>query len=215
MSENIDCKAAAKYLSSHDNYHILIHHDPDGDAVGSGFALCFALRKMGKKANVMCSDDIPSKYSYITDSYTADKFSPDTIISTDVADSKLLGKKLAVFADYVELAIDHHATNTGFAKRLVIDPEASSACEVVYEIFKAGGFEVDELIATCIYTGMATDTGSFKYDSTTPRCHEIAAEIIRDYQARYPDLIVPVLRHKERGAHQAGEQGDQRSANLS
>ena len=81
----------------------------------------------------------------------------------------------------MELALDHHATNTGFAKRLAIDPHASSACEIVYDIFKAGEIEIDELTATCIYTGMATDTGSFKFDCTTPRCHEIAAEIIRDF----------------------------------
>ncbi len=180
MSETVDYKGAAQFLKSHDNYHILIHQNPDGDAVGSGYALCFALRSIGKKANVMCSDPIPSKYSFITDGYTPEKFSPDTVISTDVADTKLLGKKLTAFADYIELAIDHHPTNTKFAKRLVLDPAASSACEVLYEILIAGEIDIDETIATCIYTGMATDTGCFKFDSTTPRCHEIAAEIIRN-----------------------------------
>lgn len=182
MSERVEYKAAADFLSEHDNYYILIHSSPDGDAVGSGYALCFLLREMGKKANVLCSDPIPQKYSYITDSYKPQKFTQDTVVSTDVADTKLLGKKLSVYSDYIELAIDHHVSNTGFAKMLALDGLASSACEVLYDIIEAGELPVNELVAACIYTGIATDTGSFKYESTTPRCHEIAAELIRNYK---------------------------------
>ncbi len=182
MSERIEYKAAADFLNEHDNYYILIHSNPDGDAVGSGYALCFLLREMGKKANVLCSDQIPQKYSYITDNYEPQKFTQDTVVSTDLADLNLLGKKLNVYSDYIELAIDHHVSNTGFAKRLVLDGLASSACEVLYDIIMAGELPVNEKIAACIYTGIATDTGSFKYECTTPRCHEIAAELIREFK---------------------------------
>ncbi|MBQ5310859.1 MAG: bifunctional oligoribonuclease/PAP phosphatase NrnA [Oscillospiraceae bacterium] len=182
MSERIEYKEAADFLKEHDNYYILIHSNPDGDAVGSGYALCFILREIGKKANVLCSDPIPSKYSYITDNYEPQKFTHDTVVSTDLADINLLGKKLDPYADYIELAIDHHISNAGYAKRLALDSMASSACEVLYDIVKAGELPVTELIAASIYTGIATDTGSFKYECTTPRCHEIAAELMREFK---------------------------------
>ncbi len=181
MSRQIDYKAAADFLRSHDNYYILIHQSPDGDAVGSGFALCSALRDLGKKANVMCSDPLPGKYSYITDKYEPQRFNHSTTVSIDLADTKLLGKTLSGYSDYIELAIDHHKSNTGFAERLTVDPDASSACEVLYEILTEGEIPISELTATCIYTGMATDTGCFKYDCTTPRCHIIAAELMKEY----------------------------------
>ncbi len=181
MSENISYTEAAKFLKSHDNYYILIHSSPDGDAVGSGYGLCFALREMGKKANVLCSDPIPEKYEYIMKEYEPQKFANSCIISTDLADTKLLGKATAMYADFVELAIDHHISNTGFAKKLVLDGQASSACEIVYDILKQGELPINPLIASCLFTGIETDTGCFKFECTTPRCHEIAAEIIRDH----------------------------------
>ena len=91
MSKNISYKDAAEFFRTHDNYYILIHQNPDGDAVGSGFGLCFALRLLGKKANVMCSDPIPEKYSYILKDYEPQKFNHKTTVSTDLPDVKLLG----------------------------------------------------------------------------------------------------------------------------
>lgn len=181
MSESITLKAAAEYLQSHDNYYILIHQSPDGDAIGSGYGLCFALRLIGKKANVMCSDPIPEKYDFITSRYEPQRFTHSVTISTDLADTRLLGKALSGYSDYIELAIDHHKSNTGFADKLVLDSSASSACEVVYEILTAGNMQVSLDTAICLYTGIATDTGCFKYECTTPRCHVIASKLMEQY----------------------------------
>lgn len=177
---SVSFRETADFLRSSDNFYILCHVSPDGDAAGSGFGLCRVLRNFGKRANVLCSDAFPNRYSYMTDWYTADKFSPKTIISVDLADTNLFGKELLVYADYVDLCIDHHISNTGYAAKTLLDPNASSACEVIYDMCVSQGFEIDNMAATCFYTGIATDTGCFRYENTTRRAHIITAELI-DY----------------------------------
>lgn len=178
---------AADFLRQRDNFYILIHVSPDGDAVGSGFGLCHVLRSMGKKANVLCSDPFPDRYNYLYDDYEAMKFTPQTIVTVDLADTKLFGKAITAYADYVDLAIDHHISNTGYAAATVLNGSASAACEVLYEIFTEGGFSIDKKTAMCLYTGIATDTGCFKYENTTARTHAIAGELIK-YNIPYAQM---------------------------
>lgn len=130
----INLKETADFLKAHDNYYILTHQSPDGDTMGSGFGLCYALRKIGKKANVICSDEFPKRYYFMHDIYEPQKFSPETIVAVDVADTKLLGPKLAQYGSYVDLCIDHHISNTEYAKQLLVYPDAAAACEVIYRV---------------------------------------------------------------------------------
>lgn len=183
--KNIDYDEAIKYLYSHDNFHILTHQSPDGDTLGSAFALCAVLRKLGKKANVLCSDEFPHRYDIMYEGYQPMKFMPEAIVAVDVADSKLLGRGLNHYADFVNLCIDHHISNTFYAEMTLVNPNASAACEVIYEIFDKMGVELDTYIAACLYTGIATDTGCFKYENTTPRCHVIASELMSRYAIPY------------------------------
>ncbi len=177
MTKLITAGEAAKILQSNDSYLILTHAHPDGDTLGSGFGLCSALRKMGKKANVICSDEIPAKFGYLT--VEGDEtFEPQTVISVDVADPKLLGSLQAEYGGRVLLAIDHHSSNVKFAENLYLEGESASACECVYKVIKELGAEVTPFIASCLYTGIATDTGCFKFSNTTPRTHIFAAELI-------------------------------------
>ena len=87
---------AANFLLKNDNFYILTHVNPDGDAMGSGFGLCRALRAVGKKANVLCSDPFPKRYSYLYNGYEPQKFVPQTIVSVDLADTNLFGKALSL-----------------------------------------------------------------------------------------------------------------------
>ncbi len=175
----IDYKEAAEFLRSHGNYYILLHTSPDGDAIGSGFGLCYILRKMGKNANVLCTDNFPAKYDYMYLNYTPQKFNPDTIISVDLADTKLLGSKLVQYGDYVELCIDHHVSNTEYAKRTLLEPEAAAAAQVIYQLVKAVGLvQLDSMIAQCLYTAIVTDTGCFKFSCTSSKTHLAAAELM-------------------------------------
>lgn len=173
----VNLNETAEFLKEHDNYYILTHQSPDGDTMGSGFGLCFALRKMGKKANVLCSDEFPKRYGFMYESCEPQKFSPETFVAVDVADRKLLGS-LAQYGDYVDLCIDHHVSNEHYAERLLLYPEASATCEVVFQVLSEMNAELDKRIAECLYTGIATDTGCFKYANTTRLAHIIAAQLM-------------------------------------
>ena len=177
MSKQVSLIDAANILKENDNYTILTHAHPDGDTLGSSFALCSALRSLGKKANVLCPDPIPTKFGYLTVEGCVD-FVAETIISVDVADDKLLGALRDEYKDKILLAIDHHSTNVGFAENLYLEGESAAAAECVYRVIKEMGAEITPFIASCLYTGIATDTGCFKFSNTTPRTHIFAAELM-------------------------------------
>ncbi|MBQ6819303.1 MAG: bifunctional oligoribonuclease/PAP phosphatase NrnA [Clostridia bacterium] len=167
----------ARFLRERDCFTILLHAYPDGDTIGSGYALCYALRKLGKKANVVCAHPIPRSYFFITDSYEPMEFTTQTVVAADVASPKLLGA-LAEQYPSVDLCIDHHGTNTHYAQHSFIDADAASNAENILAVIEAMDLPIDTYIATCIYTGISTDTGCFKHSNTTPRCHVVAAMLM-------------------------------------
>lgn len=175
----IELENAVKLLCSYDNVLILIHHFPDGDTLGCGYALCRALQSLGKKARVECCDKISEHYDYITRSVSEQQFEHEHIVAVDVADNKLLGALNEKYGDKVELCIDHHASNTMYAAQTYVDASAAAACEIIYQVVLALGVKIDKDIANALYTGIATDTGCFKFTNTTERTHIIAAELMK------------------------------------
>jgi phosphoesterase RecJ-like protein len=169
---------AVTMLKEQDDFSILLHAYPDGDAVGSGYALCYALRKLGKRANVICTHTIPKSYFFLTDGYEPQEFTPKTIVAVDVASPKLLGDLQAEYENNVLLCIDHHATNSGYAKHTLLDASSASNTEIILQVIEAMGVEVDAYIANCIYTGISTDTGCFRHSNTTPQCHLTTAQMM-------------------------------------
>lgn len=174
-----DFSTAVSELKKADKILILTHRNPDGDTLGSGFALLRALRQLGKRARLINADKISEKYAHLYEGLSEDNFEEEFIVSVDVAEKKLLGEEYALkYADRVDLSIDHHGTTKLFAKKTYSEPDSASACEILYEVIKALGAKIDKSIADCIYTGCSTDTGCFKYSNVTARTHRIAAELI-------------------------------------
>ena len=171
----ISVKECADILREKDNILILTHANPDGDTLGSGFALCRALMKIGKICAVINADDIPKKYNYLFDDIVEIKFKPDYVVAVDVATVKLLGGLEEQYK--IDMCIDHHSTNTEYANLLLLE-DAPAACQIMYEVVLALGVEVDKKIADCLYTGLTTDTGCFRYDSTTAQTYRVAADLI-------------------------------------
>lgn len=170
---------AAQLLQDNDKYLILCHRYPDGDTIGSAFALCRALRAIGKKANVMCADIISSKYEYIFSDMEGENFRVENIIAVDVADAKLLGPSVEKeYGSRVMLCIDHHGSNTGYAKNLLLDSSAAAAGEVVWRLIKKLGVTPDLKMGEAIYTAISTDTGCFRYSNTTAQTLRLAAELL-------------------------------------
>lgn len=175
----IDLKNAAEMLRKADNILILTHANPDGDTLGSGFALLRALLKAGKKARLINNDEINKKFSYLSQGIECPDFKEEFIVSVDVAEKKLLGDSVAAeYGDRVDLAIDHHGISRLFAENTFCESESASCCELVYLVIKEMGVGIDPQIASCIYTGVSTDTGCFRYSNVTPRTHRLAAELI-------------------------------------
>ncbi len=174
---------AARLLKQQDNILILTHRSPDGDTLGSAYAVCRALRQMGKRANVICDDVITDKYSYLYDGLDSTDFEPQFILAVDVADLRLLGGLKNIYGERVDLCIDHHASNTGYAENLLLEDRAACA-EIIYELLKVLGTPIDKKIAECIYTGISTDTGCFRYSNVRAHTFETAAALM----AAKPDI---------------------------
>ncbi len=170
-------RQTARFLKKHDNYIILTHASPDGDTLGSAYALYYALNEIGKVAEVICPDVIPQKYDYFarkTDHI--DSVNP-TVIAVDVADSRLLGALEKEFGKKVDLCIDHHISNTRFAKNLYLDDDAAACAECIFELIGRMRVNLNDITAKAIYTGLATDTGCFKYSTVTEKTLLICASL--------------------------------------
>ena len=168
----------AEHLKNADKILILMHRSPDGDAVGSGYALAYALRSIGKTAQPVCSDDIPKKYSYITNGLDVQEFEPEYIVTVDLADTQLFGDKLIQYKDKVDLCIDHHPSNTDYAKYGIIDGNAGACAQIVKKVISAMNIPIDKNIANAVFTAISTDTGCFKYSNADAESYQMAAEMV-------------------------------------
>ncbi len=176
--------------------HIVIvtHWSPDGDAMGSSLALYNYLVKTGKKASVITPNDYPDFLhwlpgnSKVTDFMKQGKKAATLIKKADLIFTLDFNtfKRLEGLGELLEkspqpkVLIDHHQQPDDYAILQYHDIKASSTCELVYELICGLGGKklIDKQIATCLYTGLLTDTGSFKYDSVTPQTHRIVADLL-------------------------------------
>lgn len=174
----IDLADTVGFLKQNNNYLILTHGHPDGDTLGCGLALKKALLSIGKTVRLCCGDPVPEKFGYMGKIDT-DDFIPDTVVAVDVADTKLLGKAFEEkYGAEIDLCIDHHGSNRLYAARTLLDDTAAAACEIILQVIRGIGAEVTKEIADCIYTGLSTDTGCFRYSNVTPRTMRMAADMI-------------------------------------
>lgn len=181
----IGSREAYEMLRTMQDVHILIHRSPDGDCIGGGYALYHILRGFGIRARVVCADPLPALYRELTEGITFEDFEPQVRISVDVADSKLFGDLPEADRNAeIALCIDHHISNTHYAKCLHWIPDASAACEVLFRMMQENGIPLTREIALCLYAGIATDTGCFQYSNADAAAFEATAKI----KAAYPDL---------------------------
>lgn len=174
----IDLSTVANLLKENDNFYILTHQYPDGDTLGSGFGLCHALQSIGKKAKVIICGELPVKYSYMAKSINTDNFAPKCIVAVDIADECLLGENKDTYAGKTFLCIDHHGSNKEYAQNIYVDSTAAATAEIIFQLLPLLNVKITTEIADCIYTGICTDTGCFKYSNVTPRTLRMAADLV-------------------------------------
>ena len=175
---NIDHRQAWDLLCSMDRVLLLTHRLPDGDALGSLYALYLVLKSLGKTVRCV-TDAIPSSLLAAAIPCDEPDFEPDFVVTVDVGDRKLLSDELNErYGGRVDLSIDHHGTNTAYAKYNLIDPTAAAAGEVLFDMFRTVGFAITEPVARELYIGISTDTGCFRYGNTTAKAMRAAADLM-------------------------------------
>lgn len=170
----------AEILLEKNNIEILTHHYPDGDTLGAAYGLCIALQNLGKNARVILSGNAATKFDYLKNGVKEQSFTPDFIMSVDVAAPQLLGDNQEEYSQKIQLCIDHHGSNSLDAKLSYIDSTAAAACEIIYDLLLEMNVKFTKEIANCLYTGVSTDTGCFMYTNTTANTHRIAANLIEN-----------------------------------
>lgn len=174
-----DLKQTVNFLKENDNYLFICHINPDGDTLGSATALARGLAKLGKKSKIICADEITADYQFLFEGLTQSEEDFEKIVAVDVADPKLFGDEYnALYGDRVDLCIDHHPTNVNYAKNLYLEANSASTAEMIYCILEEMGVEFTKEIASCLFTGVTTDTGCFRFSNTTVRTYEIAAKLV-------------------------------------
>lgn len=176
-ANELTLRQTARFLKKHNNYIILTHASPDGDTLGSAYALYYALNEIGKVAEVICPDIIPSKYNYFARKTDHIDKTQATVIAVDVADKSLLGALEEEFGHKVDLCIDHHISNSKYAKNLYLDADAAACAECIFDLISTMKVNINDITAKAIYTGLATDTGCFKYSTVTQKTLLICAAL--------------------------------------
>ena len=174
----------ARHLADSTSILIVSHANPDGDAVSSLIALGLGLEKLNKKVVLYNESLIPAVYRFLPsvnrisrDLNTGMYF--DTIIVLDCGDLERIGSAAQkVLAERVVINIDHHVTNTGFGDIQFVDPEACATAELIHRLLKHLSVPIDKSIATAIYTGILTDTGSFRFSNTNLSTFAICTEMV-------------------------------------
>ncbi len=175
---NMTCQEAAKWLEQQEDLLILTHRRPDGDTVGCAVALCLSLRKLGKTAYILTNEDATALFdSYWGGTLAPAGFEPKAVVSVDIASEGLFHKSAEIYKCQVDLAIDHHGSNEGFAQYNCVEPEKAACGEILYTIITEW-FPVDADIALPLYLAISTDTGCFVYSNTTPNTHRVAAALM-------------------------------------
>lgn len=187
---------AARLIRTADKIAVITHISPDGDAMGSSLGMKHYLLSIGKQAEVIVPNDFPNfllwlpgaRQDIIFDKNTAQAQQvldeADLVIVTDFQESKRAGEVLGSWldnrGDKPLLMIDHHLAPGTMADVTISYPECASASELVYRLLcQMGANSFSRELATCIYTGMMTDTGNFQYNSNHPEIYEIVADLLR------------------------------------
>lgn len=178
-------EAAALLRSAH-SIVLYTHRNPDGDSVGCVTALASTLEGLGKRVRMVCPDPLPPYLLAVpcSEAITTgpDLVTADLVVSIDVSDVSLLlplaAAELGYFAGVHSLNIDHHFSNTRYARYNLVDHTAAAATEIVFDLMRELGVPLDLPLATSLMYGIVNDTHSFQNSNTTPRTLAMSSELV-------------------------------------
>jgi bifunctional oligoribonuclease and PAP phosphatase NrnA len=187
MSEiQASLEAAARFITENEHFLVVNHVNPDGDATGSLLAMGWLLKQLGKQVTLVNEGTTPDKFMFLpgaTGIENADAVkevpSHDVVITCDCADFSRVGRVEDWFAEgYCLLNIDHHPTNDLFGTVNLVRVDAAATAEVIFDLIQHMEVELTQELATCLYTGLLTDTGGFRYSNTTPHVMQAASSLL-------------------------------------
>ena len=175
----------ASILKTEDNFVVVTHINPDGDALGSLLGMHLALVEMGKRSYPLCAGKFPAIYEFlpgheqiISDAAGIAK-KPKFIIAVDVAEEKRISGDISALRSGAQLInIDHHITNPGFGDFNFVKSEATSTAELVHQVLKTAGYKISPDVGKCLYTGLVTDTGGFRFAGVNSQTLRLGAEML-------------------------------------
>lgn len=177
-------------ISGRERFLVTSHEDSDGDSIGSQLALLSLLEELGKAAEVVDPSPVPERYRFLQGwerikavkefiSQTS-SLTPEVCFLLDVGRRDRIGEVAdLISSSSLVVNLDHHEANPGFGNLALVAPEASSTCELLYDLFETMERKPTPGQAACLYTGILTDTGGFRNPNTTPRALEVSSELIR------------------------------------
>lgn len=181
MRRLISIEEITKKIFSYKSVALFCHIRPDGDTVGSAVALKLALKKSGIDAEVFCTDEMPKTFKFLkATSEVKNKLIKDyeIYVAIDNADMQRLGEFGLLFEKKKETySIDHHISNTNFAKYNYVCDRAAN-CENVYNVIRCANVEIDSEMANLLALGITTDTGNFRHKNVTAETLKIMSELI-------------------------------------
>ena len=173
----------AEIILKTDKIAVVTHASPDGDAVGSTMGLVIALRKLGKDVEILSKEPAPENLSYLplfeeygaSDTLSGDR---ELLLALDCGNKDRLSMERDGFEEIDKINIDHHVSNEMYGKLNYVDTKSASTAEIIFELIEALGINQDQEIAKCLYTGIVSDTGSFRFPSTTAKTLRITASLL-------------------------------------
>jgi len=173
----------AEKIMKTDRIAIVTHASPDGDAVGSTMAIVLALRKLGKDVEILSKEPAPENLSYlplfeeygVSATLSGDR---ELLLALDCGNKDRLSMERDGFEEIYKINIDHHVSNEMYGKLNYVDTLSASTAEIIFELIEALGQSLDQSIAQCLYTGIVSDTGSFRFPSTTAKTLRITASLL-------------------------------------
>jgi len=194
------------FFDAHTDFAIFSHVDPDGDAIGSSLALAWALRDRGRGAVVINESPVPLNLRFLPGAETvrlpeAFERTFDTVVVLDCSSLERLGPKAAALvAPNARIAcVDHHVGNAGFGDPRLVVPEASATAELVHDLLAACDTPITPEIAQCLYVGLASDTGAFRFQNTTPKALRLGARLV-DHGAKPAETAEQLYAQKSAGS---------------
>lgn len=175
---------AAAAIQAAQDIVLACHVNPDGDALGSMLGLALSLIPLGKNLTVLSQDGVPEIYRFLPGAHlvrtTTETATFDLALVLDSGDLSRVGSRVQpLIARARRVAdIDHHSVAGAFGDIRVLDPRAASTSEIVYALLQAMGLPFTPEVATCLFTGVITDTGSFRFQNVTPNTFRVAADLL-------------------------------------